>query len=188
MRQFIIFFLLLFSFLIFSNKWLIGYSSISAQDRYAACDLCGYCPPNPPPSNWQKCAQCLYPGITNPETRETLRVNPQENIPPTPYPGRQYTMLGCIQTNLGSFRQEGAAASVVQILLKIVFSIVGGIAFLSLLYGAFVIMASQNNPEQLNYGKRIIYGALIGVIFSLSSVFIINLLASGVLKIPGFSQ
>lgn len=178
MRQLIVFFLLFSLFLIFS-------SSVISQ-RYATCDLCGYCPSNPPPSNWQKCAECLYPGVTNPESKQTLLIDPQTNIPPTPYPGRQYTMLGCIKTDLGSFEREGAAVSVVQILLQIVFSAVGGIAFLSLLYGTFIIMTSQDNPERLNYGKRIVYGAIIGVIFSLSSVFIINLLASGVLKIPGF--
>ncbi len=181
MRRFVIFFLLFFSFLIFP---LVVFS----QERFATCDLCGYCPPNPPPSSWQKCAECLYPGVTDPESKQTIRIDPQTNTPPTPYPGHQYTMLGCIRTDLGSFQQEGAAASVIQRLLQIIFSTIGGFAFLFLLYGSFIIATSQNNPERLNYGKRIIYGAIVGVIFSLSSVFIINLLASGVLKIPGFGQ
>ncbi len=177
-------FLLLFSFFfIFIKK-----SAFATEPRYAVCDLCGYCPPSHPPSNWEKCAQCLYPGITDPYSNQTLLIDPQEKIPPTPYPGRQYTMLGCIRTNLGSFRQEGAAAGVVQVLLNIMFSIIGGVALLFIIYGAFVILTSQNSPERLNYGKQLVYGAIIGVIFSFSAVFIINLLASGVLKIPGFSS
>lgn len=182
MRRFILFFLLFFSLLIFIPSFSL------AEDRYATCDLCGYCPPNRPPSNWEKCAACLYPGVTDPESNQTLLINPETNLPPTPYPGRQYTMLGCIKTDLGSFQQEGAAVSVIQALLWVIFSVVGGIAFLSLIYGAFVITTSQNNPEKLNYGKRIVYGAIIGVIFSLFSVFIVNLLASRVLKIPGFGE
>ncbi|MBI4225933.1 hypothetical protein HY612_02365 [Candidatus Roizmanbacteria bacterium] len=155
--------------------------------RYAACDLCGYCPPDQLPSTWEKCRLCLYP-TASPDSalKETLRVDLGTNTGPTPYQGRQYTVIGCIKTDLGSFQQEGAAASVVQILLNVIFSIIGSIAFLYLIYGSFVVLTSQAEPERLNYGKRLIYGAIIGLIFSLSSVFIVNFLASGVLKIPGF--
>jgi len=155
--------------------------------RYAVCDLCGYCPPDDQPSTWEKCRLCMYPNASSdPTTKETLRIDPSTNTGPTPYQGRQYTVIGCIQTDLASFQQEGAAASVVQILLNIIFSIVGGIAFLYLIYGSFVVLTSQAEPERLNYGKRLVYGAIIGLIFTLSSVFIVNFLASGILKIPGF--
>ncbi|MBI3366157.1 hypothetical protein HY041_00825 [Candidatus Roizmanbacteria bacterium] len=188
MRQIIAYiFLSLFLFL--------GVFSVSAQTptssvRFAACDLCGYCPPNPPPQKWLNCKRCLYPGARDdPRSGDTLKIfDPTTNIPPTPVPGKQYTMLGCIGTNLGTFQKEGAVAGVVQTLLNIVFSIVGGVAFLSLIYGSFIIMTSQSNPERLNYGKRVVYGAIVGVIFSLSSVFLVNLIGSGILKIPGFGS
>ncbi len=173
----------------------VGAFSVSAETpthpvRFAACDLCGYCPPNPPPQKWLNCKRCLYPGARDdPGSGDTLKISdPTINIPPTPVPGKQYTMLGCVGTNLGGFQQEGAAASVVQTLLNIVFSIVGGLAFLSLIYGSFIVMTSQSNPERLNYGKRVVYGAIIGVVFSLSSVFLVNLIGSGILKIPGFGS
>ncbi len=181
MKRLILFFLLIFSFFFYNHF-------VFSRERYATCDLCGYCPPNPPPSNWQKCAQCLYPQVTQAESKQTLLINPQTNLPPTPYPGRQYTMLGCIRTNLNSFQQEGAAASVVQILLNIVFSTVGGIAILFIIYGSFIIMTSQDSPERINYGKRLIYGAIVGLIFALSSVFLIRFLSTGVLKIPDFGK
>lgn len=158
--------------------------------RLAVCDLCGYCPPNPAPANWLKCKACLYPSASSdPATGDTLRIaDPSTNIPPTPAPGKVYTQLGCVGTNLGGFQQAGAAASVAQTLLNVIFSAVGGLAFLSLIYGSFIIMTSQANPERLNYGKRVVYGAIIGAIFALSAVFLVNLLASGVLKIPGFGS
>lgn len=170
----------------------INQNAISPQ--YAACDQCGYCPPNPPPGSWSACQKCLYPGITNTDpatqdsSKETLKIDPVTNLAIAPAKGRQYTFLGCISTNVGSFSQEGGAGSVIQILLKTIFSIVGGVAFLYLLYGAFVLATSQNDPEKLNYGKRLIYGAIIGLIFSLTSVLLINFLASQVLKIPGFGE
>lgn len=160
---------------------------IYSQNRYAACDLCGYCPPNTLPTNWEKCRQCIYPeSLPDPNTKSTLKIDPTVNAPPTPYPGRQYTMVGCIQSDLGSFKAEGAAASVVQVLLNIIFSIAGGVGLLYLIYGAFLILTSQADPERLNQGKRVIYGAIIGVVFSFSAVFLVNLLATGILKIPGF--
>lgn len=183
MRKFFIFLFFLISSFVFTSS-VVGQAP---APRFAVCDLCGYCPPDDQPSTWEKCRLCIYPAASsNPTTKETLKIDPSTNTGPTPHPGRQYTVIGCIKTDLASFTQEGAAASVVQILLNVIFSIVGGIAFLYLIYGSFIVLTSQAEPEKLNYGKRLLYGAIIGLIFTLSSVFVVNFLASGILKIPGF--
>lgn len=158
----------------------------SFAQRYAACDQCGYCPPNPPPSSWSSCQKCLYPNInSDPTAQESLKIDPETNLAIAPAAGHQYTFLGCLATGTGGLNQN---SGVIQILLKTVFSIVGGVAFLYLLYGAFILATSQNDPAKLNYGKRLVYGAIIGLIFSLTSVLIINFIASQVLKIPGFGS
>jgi hypothetical protein len=177
-------FVLFFVFLLSAS--ILG--GVLAQARYAACDLCGYCPPNPPPQSWPACQKCLYPNINpDPTAKDSLKVNPDTNLPAAPVLGRQYTFLGCIKSNEG-FSKDGAAGGVVQTLLNIVFSMSGGIAFLYLIYGAFIITTSQSNPERLNYGRRVVYGAIAGLIFTLGSVFIVKFIASGVLKIPGFGE
>ena len=147
--------------------------------RYAACDLCGYCPPDKLPSTWEKCRQCLYPNANpTPTIGDTLRItDPSSNSGPTPYPGKAFTGIGCIKT---------APSEATQTFLNIIFSIAGSIAFLVLLYGAFVIATSQADVERLNYGRRLIRGAIIGLIITLSSVFIVKFMASGILRIPGF--
>lgn len=158
-----------------------------ATIRYAACDLCGYCPPDKLPSTWESCRSCLYPNANkDSNAKDTLKIDPAANTGPTPQQGRQYTVIGCIKTDLASFSQEGAAASVVQVLLNIIFSLIGGIAFLYLMYGSFTVLTSQAEPERLNYGKRLISGAIIGLVFSLLSALIVKFIASGILKIPGF--
>lgn len=163
-------------------------SPVLAQTRYAGCDLCGYCPPNPVPQSWSACQKCLYPTISSdPTTMESLIVDPETNLPPTGAPGKQYTFLGCLGGGSG-FTQEGSAGGVVQSLLNIVFSMAGGIAFLYLLYGSYIITTSQTNPERINYGKRVVYGAIAGLIFTLGSVFVVKFIASGILKIPGFGE
>lgn len=187
-RVFLGVFLILF-LLLFGHFPSVFAQTPTPAGRFAVCDLCGYCQGNPPPSSWNKCAECLY-GVINgdPTSNATLKIDPATNLPQKALPGKMYTQLGCIGTNLGGFQQQGAAAGVVQILLNVIFSIVGGLAFLSLIYGSFIILTSQADPERLNYGKRVVYGAIIGVIFTFSAVFLVNLLASGILKIPGFSS
>ncbi len=173
--------------------------------RYASCDQCGFCVTpsigaNLPelgakPGNWDQCRNCLYPALTSYQfdTRKSLEIPETAdanglpiNIPPTIQPGHYYTAVGCLTTNVGDFTKAGAAAGVVTPILNMMFSLAGGIAFLYLMYGAFLILTSRGDYEQLNQGKRTVYGSIIGLIFTLTSVFVINLLANGVLKIPGF--
>lgn len=184
--KFVVLFLALCTFLLYGDP---AFTVHAQEGRFAACDLCGYCQNDTPPSNWKSCKDCLYPNITstNPLDKKTLEIDPLTNVGPPAASGRQYTMIGCIKTDVG-FTKEGAASSVTQILLNIIFSIVGGIAFLYLIYGAFIILTSQTNPERLDYGKRLVFGAIVGVVFTLASVFIVNLLTSGILRIPGAGQ
>jgi len=191
-RFFLHFFIFLFFYLFITSPVFTQTATPQAPSsgpRFTACDLCGYCPPNNAPSSWEKCRQCLYPDAsTDPASQDTLKVDADSNQAVTPYPGRQYTFLGCISTGAAGFSQEGGVSSVTQKLLNIVFSIAGAVAFLYLLYGAFVLATSQSDPERLNYGKRVVWGAIIGLIFCLTSVLIVNFIASQVLKIPGFGQ
>ncbi len=159
------------------------------EERFAECDLCGYCKGKEIPANWLSCKRCLYPDVTsnNAADNRTLVINPDDNTGPTPKLGRHYTMIGCLKTDLDDFTSSGAAGNVVQTLLDLLFKVAGAVAFLYLMYGSFIIITSQGDVEKLNYGRRIITGAIVGLIFSLSSLLIIGLLGSGVLKIPGFS-
>ncbi len=189
MRRFFILLLVIFFFLLQQNH-------VQAQDRYAECDLCGFCwkltpipPQTNPPSSWNSCIKCLYPSLYDQaqvDPKTTLKIG-ADGQPPQPAKGVSYTMLGCIGSNLNSFQSPGAAAGVVQALLNIIFSMVGGISFLSIIYGSFIIITSQSNPERINYGKKIVFGAIVGAVFAISAVFVVNIIASGILRIPGFS-
>ena len=97
MRRFFFSLLLLITMFLFGLSF-VGQTQILAADRFAACDLCGYCPPDNPPSTWQKCIECLYPVVANsnpdPAVKATLRVDTTTNTGPTPYQGRHYTVIG----------------------------------------------------------------------------------------------
>jgi len=183
-KLFLIFISLFFVFFVFINP-----DFVQSQNRFATCDLCGYCLYQTPPSNWESCRRCLYPEASaNPQDNQTLLINPVNNLPPTPYPGRWYTFLGCISTNLGSFEERGAAGSVVNQLLRIISSLIGGASLISLLYGAFILLTSQNNPEKITQGKKMIFGAIAGLIFAISAVFIIGFIGGKILQLPGFQS
>lgn len=184
----------LFLLLVFASSPIV----ISAQDttaRYAECDVCGYCQGKQTPGNWESCRTCLYPGtVGSPATQnKTLRINdtPGNNFNQqvTPYPGRYYTQIGCLSTDLGDFRNPAAAGGITnQILNKLIFPAVGGLAFFYLIYGAFLIATAQGEPDKLNQGKQVATGAVIGLIFVLSTIFIVNFIANGIIKIPNFSS
>ncbi|MFH0773606.1 MAG: hypothetical protein V1922_04830 [bacterium] len=200
------FFLSVVAFIFFC---LITSTTSHAATRYATCDACGLCPTidvqsgtcivdaKQLPGDWRNCAKCLY-GISPPSAPtlpgcDTLVIKP-DNTPSKPVrKGVQFTLLGCISsgTSVGfDDNQNGGqrgAPSFVQALLNVVFSLAGGLAFLYLMYGGFVILTSQADPERLNYGRRLIYGAIVGLIITISSVFVVNLIGSGILHIPGFN-
>lgn len=176
--------IVLFFFTLFSLREVFGQNNNQNRARYANCDLCGYCPPNPPPQNWLSCKKCLYPNAgDNPEAKETLIINPETNLPPTPIPGKQYTFFGCLGGGVG-FSNEESRAVITQRLLNVIFSFAGGIAFLYLIYGSFIIISSQSNPERLNYGKRVVTASVTGLIFTLSSILIVNIIVSNIIRVP----
>lgn len=155
--------------------------------RHAECDLCGYCNGKEPPGDWAECRQCIYPAIDSEAiAKDTLKIDPAFNLPPTPAKGHYYTQIGCIITEVDDFtKPAGAAVLVNSILNRLIFPTVGGIAFLYLIYGAFILITSQANPEKLQQGKTMVMGAIIGLVFTLSVVLIINLIANQILNVPG---
>lgn len=183
---------LVLSILVF---FAVSGSPVSAQ-RYAQCDVCGYCQGmTKPPGSWQDCRKCMYDGFGSANmdaaSNKTLQVvdnanSPYYNIQVTPRPGHYYTQIGCITTDLASFSAQGASGSVVGAIMRVIFNITGGIAFLYLIYGAYVVITARGEPTALNRGRSIIFGAIIGLIFVMLITIILNLVGNGILRIPGF--
>ncbi len=163
-----------------------SHNLVGVKYRYAYCDACGYCKSGTAPQSWEKCRACLYPSARPPATtNDTLRIeDPSAIVGPTTYPGHAYTIVGCIESPLGTFQNAGAASSVSQKFLNIIFALAGGLSLLFFLYGAFVILTAQGRSDRFLYGKRLVKGAVIGLLFVLGSVFIVRLLVNDILKIP----
>lgn len=140
----------------------------------ANCDVCGYCKgmtADQVPDRWRSCQQCVYPGFGEIDPLSNKTIQGTEAGIPTPDLFHINTDLGCISTQPGEFAAQ---------ISSFFFSIVGGIAFLFFIYGAGLIATSRSDPGRLNHGKRIIYGALVGLLFALFAVFIVGFVSTGI--------
>jgi len=94
--------------------------------------------------------------------------------------GKVWTALGCINT-------QDTNQFVSQV-LGIVIKIAGGIAFLLIIFGAIKVLTSAGNPENVKAGQELITSALMGLLFILFSVFLLELIGVKILNIPGFKK
>lgn len=130
------------------------------------------CPPTPPPDvAYQTCDSCgNCPGTGNPPPPnwdECMRCHEQNG---------RWTIAGCIPESAGGFTQS---------VLQIFTSVVGGLAFLALLYGGGIVLTSRGDPDRLISGKSIVRGALIGVAVVLLAVFLLEFVGVTIFGIPG---
>lgn len=91
-----------------------------------------------------------------------------------------FTALGCIPIK--------DPTRFVAWLLGFAIGIGGGIAILLIIFGAFQVMTSSGNPENLKKGNEMITSAIGGLIFIIFSVFLLKLIGVDILKLPGFGK
>lgn len=65
-------------------------------------------------------------------------------------------------------------------------SLVGGVAVLFILYGAYIVMTSQGNPDKLANGRSYIMYAIIGLLFAIFGYVFTQVVVVDILHIPGF--
>ncbi len=88
------------------------------------------------------------------------------------------TAIGCIPV-----LAPDDGASMVNFLIRWAIGIGGGIAFLLILYGGFMVMTSAGNPERLKAGQELLGSAISGVVLLIFSVFLLNLIGVKILGI-----
>ncbi|MFC1654158.1 hypothetical protein ACFL1M_04960 [Patescibacteria group bacterium] len=91
--------------------------------------------------------------------------------------GGAWTGLGCIAADADEF---------VVALLKFAVGAGGGIAFLMLIYGAFLYTTSAGDPKALENAKGTIGSSITGLMLIIFSVVILNMIGFELLQLPGF--
>lgn len=90
-----------------------------------------------------------------------------------------------VDTDLGCFKKDDPTAFVTEIYSKGLYFL-GGVAVLAIVYGAYLILSSQGNQSQVSRGKSYIVSAIIGIALAVSGFTVYKIIATDVLKIPGF--
>jgi hypothetical protein len=88
------------------------------------------------------------------------------------------TSLGCIPTDIEKF---------VPWLLKWLFGIAGGIAFLLMAYGFILVATSGGDDKKMAGAKETITSAITGLLVCIFAIFILRLIAVNILHIPGIN-
>jgi len=87
------------------------------------------------------------------------------------------TAVGCIHTNPAGFAKD---------VLKFAIGISGGLAFLMMLLGAFQMLTSAGNPDNLKAGQDRLTSAVIGLLFVIFAVLFLQIIGANILGLPDF--
>lgn len=93
---------------------------------------------------------------------------------------------GVLNTDLGPIPCSPTAFTTS--LYGIGLSFIGVVALLFIVYGGFLILTSQGNPDQIRRGKAYITYSVVGVVLAISGYALYQILAIDVIKIPGFTR
>ncbi len=94
-------------------------------------------------------------------------------------PDQAITEVGCLPTDPIAF---------VSSFYGIGLGLIGGVALIFIIIGAYVILTSRGNPTQVNVGKSYIFYAILGLLLAIFGYIFIEVVLVDILHIPGFSH
>lgn len=116
--------------------------------------------------SYEKCCQCL--------TGSSSCSANAGGIEP-----RIWTSVGCLDTDAGPL---------VSSLITLGLRIGGGAALLVIITGGFILTTSQGDPKKTGEAKEMITSAVVGLLFIIFSVTILQFVGVNILRIPGFGN
>lgn len=124
--------------------------------------------------------------------------DPNQN-PPTPTPDQgtvktQGLPPGCTATSSGGCSQVETAigtiptdpSGLVQTIFRILLGLSGGVAMLLIIAAGYEMMTSQGNPEKVKGARERLTSAIVGLLFIIFSLAILQIIGVEILQIPGF--
>ncbi|HQM15782.1 MAG TPA: hypothetical protein PLM16_01080 [Candidatus Woesebacteria bacterium] len=88
-----------------------------------------------------------------------------------------WTAVGCIPVE---------PESMIKTLIRISLLVGGGVSFIIILAGSFILSTSKGEPKKITEAKEMITSALIGLVFIIFSISILQLIGVQILHIPDF--
>lgn len=90
-----------------------------------------------------------------------------------------WTAVGCISKE---------PKDIIAQFITIGLGIGGGVALIMIIAGGFMLTISQGNPQKTNEAKEMITSAIIGLLFVIFSVVILQFIGVTIFRIPGFGE
>lgn len=108
--------------------------------------------------------------------------------PPPPCAGAISSSGGCssVNTALGSWNTD--PAGFVRSLFGYLLSISGAIAVLIIMFAGYKMMMSQGDPEKIAGAREQMTAAIIGLLFLVFSLVILQVIGVDILHLPGFNN
>ena len=94
--------------------------------------------------------------------------------------GRMWTAIGCVEFSLQGIIQEQVFGWGI--------GLAGISAILCIIYSAFILQTSGNNPEKIKQAQDTMTACITGLVVIILSVFILNVIGVDILRIPGFQR
>ncbi len=94
--------------------------------------------------------------------------------------GRMWTAIGCVDFNIQGIIQEQVFGWGI--------GLAGISAILCIIYSAFILQTSANNPERIKQAQDTMTACITGLVVIIFSVFILNVIGVDILRIPGFQR
>lgn len=141
----------------------------------------------------QACCQCTYgtrfydrdTGACQGEAGTRGEVDPSVVRQRQGFKPGIYTAVGCIPATVYGEEGEG---NLITSLVRIGLGIAGGVALLMILAGAFMFTTSQGDPKRASEARELITSAVLGLVFIIFSVTLLQFIGVTVLHIPGFGE
>lgn len=95
---------------------------------------------------------------------------------------------GCdtVKTAIGDINTT--PAGFIKSIFSLILSLSGGIALLLIIYSGYKLMATRGDPEALKAARDQLIAAIIGLVFIIFSLVILEIIGVDILKIPGFEN
>ncbi|MEX0896315.1 MAG: hypothetical protein WDZ94_05305 [Patescibacteria group bacterium] len=90
---------------------------------------------------------------------------------------KTWTAIGCIENQIVPTTQR---------LIELGIGLGGGIALLTTIAAGFLLTTSQGDPQRANQAKEMMTAAVVGLLFIIFSVVILQFIGVTIFKIPGF--
>lgn len=109
--------------------------------------------------------------------------------PPPPCPKANQDKNGiCIKIDTAIGAISTTPAGFAKSIFGIVLSLSGGIALLLIIMSGYQIMSSQGDPEKVQGAKDTITSTIIGLVFILFSLVVLQIIGVDIIRVPGLSK